>query len=80
MIHIESPAQQAYTLGNFFDVWQQPLSANQLGPNSGSAITYVDGQRYAGDPRQTQLAAHTVIQLDLGQDVPPAAFTFPPGL
>ena len=31
VIHIESPTQRIYTLGNFFDEWRQPLSANQVG-------------------------------------------------
>ncbi|MFI5268710.1 MAG: hypothetical protein ACHQ7M_15150 [Chloroflexota bacterium] len=80
VIHIESPNEQPYTLGNFFDMWQQPLSASQAGPATGTLIAYVNGQRYQGDPRQIQLAAHAVIQLDVGQDVPPASYTFAPGL
>lgn len=80
VIHVESPSEQAYTLGTFFDVWQQPLSASQVGPASGPVIAYVNGQRYQGDPRQIPLTAHAVIQLDAGQDVPPASYTFAPGL
>lgn len=80
VIHIESPSEQSYTLGNFFDVWQQPLSASQAGPATGTLTAYVNGQRYSGDPRQIQLAAHAVIQLDVGQDVPPASYTFAPSL
>jgi hypothetical protein len=37
-------------------------------------------QRYPGDPKQIGLAAHAVIQLDVGQDVPPRPFAFPSGL
>lgn len=80
IIHVESPSEQAYTLGNFFDVWQQPLSAGQVGPATGTVIAYVNGQRYRDDPRQIPLSAHAVIQLDVGQDMPPASFTFPQGL
>jgi hypothetical protein len=80
VIHVESPTEQAFTLGNFFDVWQQPLSANQVGPATGRVIAYVNGQRYQGDPRQIPLSAHAVIQLDIGQDVSPASYTFPQGL
>ena len=80
VIHLESPVEQAYTLGNFFDVWQQPLSATQVGPATGAVTAYVDGQRVQGDPRQIPLTAHAVIQLDVGRDVPPAAYTFAPGL
>ena len=80
VIHLESPSEQPYTLGNFFDIWQQPLSASQVGPASGPVIAYVNGQRYQGDPRQIPLTPHAVIQLDVGQDVPPASYTFAPGL
>jgi len=80
IIHIESPTQQTYTLGNWFDIWQQPLSATQVGPVTGTVIAYVDGQRFTGDPRTITLGEHTLIQLDIGQDVAPQPFTFPAGL
>ena len=35
IIHIESPTQRIYTLGNFFDVWRQPLSANRVAGATG---------------------------------------------
>jgi len=25
IIHVESPSQRVYTLGNYFDIWNQPL-------------------------------------------------------
>jgi hypothetical protein len=80
IIHIESPTQQVYTLGNWFDIWQQPLSATQVGPARGTVIAYVDGQRFTGDPRTITLNAHTLVQLDVGQDVAPQPFSFPAGL
>lgn len=80
VIHVESPSEQAYTLGNFFDIWQQPLSSSQVGPATGQVIAYLNGQRYQGDPRQIPLTAHAVIQLDVGQDVAPQSYTFAQGL
>jgi len=81
IIHIESPTQRVYTLGNYFDIWNQPLSATQVGPARGSVTAYVDGQPYAGDPRSIPLNAHTLIQLDVGSTSPgPQPFTFPAGL
>ncbi len=80
VIHIEAPTQRGFTLGDFFDVWGQPLSAGQVGPARGQVIAYVDGQRYSGDPRAIPLAAHGLVQLDIGQDVGPQPFTFPDGL
>ncbi len=32
IIHIESPVHRAYTLGNFFAEWGQPLGSSQVGP------------------------------------------------
>ena len=80
IIHIESPVQRTYTLGNFFDIWRQPLGSAQVGPAHGTVIAYVDGKRFTGDPRDIPLGAHTLVQLDVGADVAPAPFDFPGGL
>jgi len=81
VIHIESPVQRTYTLGDFFDVWGEPLSATQVGPAKGTVTAYLDGQRFTGDPRTIPLDAHAVVQLDVGAPlVAPQPFTFPAGL
>lgn len=76
IIHIEAPAKRTFTLGDFYDVWGQPLSASRAGGDTGQVIAYVDGKRFDGDPRTIPLAAHTVIQLDVGTDVPFRPYTF----
>lgn len=80
VIHVESPDQRTFTLGALFDLWGQPLSSSQVGSETGPVIAYLNGQRYQGDPRAISFAPHAVIQLDVGVDVPPAPYTFPPGL
>ena len=81
IIHIESPSQRVYTLGNYFDIWNQPLSATEVGPAHGPVTAYLDGQPFTGDPRSIPLDAHTLIQLDVGSALPgPQPFTFPAGL
>lgn len=80
IIHIESPITRTYTLGNYFDIWGQPLSATQVGPARGLVIAYVNGERFTGDPRSIPLTAHGLIQVDVGKDVAPQPFTFPAGL
>ncbi len=80
VIHIESPTQSLYTLGQYFDIWRQPLSSNQVGPATGPVIAYVNGQRFTGNPRSITLDKHTLIQLDVGKDVAPKGFTFQSGL
>ena len=79
VIHIESPAQKTYTLGQFFDEWGQQLGPNQVGPNTGKVTAYVNGKVFSGNPRDIPLDAHNVIQLDLGKTVAPQPFSFPNG-
>jgi hypothetical protein len=79
IIHIESPVRRTFTLGDFFAVWQEPLSATQVGPQQGQVITYVNGVRDSTNPPDIRLTSHQRIQLDVGTDVPPYSFDFPPG-
>jgi hypothetical protein len=77
MIHMELPAAFTVTLGAFFDLWGQPLSSNQAGPQRGSVTAFVNGARYNGNPRNIVLGDHTLVQLDIGgPTVPPQPFEF----
>jgi hypothetical protein len=80
VIHIESPDQRTYTLGNYFDIWHQPLSATQVAQAKGPVTAYLNGRPFTGDPRSIPLSAHAVIQLDVGTKVAPQPFAFPAGL
>ena len=80
IIHIESPQPRTYTLGNYFDIWRQPLTGDQVGPAQGRVFAYLNGQRFTGDPRSIPLTAHARIQLDVGTNVAPQPFVFPSGL
>ena len=80
VVHIESPVQRVYTLGQFFDVWGRSLSGTQVGLATGHVTAFVNGRRFAGDPRSIKLTPHAVIQLDVGKVVAPQSFTFPAGL
>jgi hypothetical protein len=80
VIHVESPVQRVYTLGQFFDIWGRPLSGTQVGHATGHVTVFLDGRRFAGNPRSIKLTPHAVIQLDVGKIVPPQSFTFPAGL
>jgi hypothetical protein len=79
IVHIESPIRRRFTLGDFFAVWQMPLSANQVGPAQGPVILYVNGQKSTINPPDVPLLSHARIQLDVGSDVPPYQFDFPDG-
>jgi hypothetical protein len=70
VIHIESPTPRIYTLGNFFDVWHQPLGANQVAGATGRVTAFVNGQPWTKDPRAIPLVPHAVIELAVGTPVP----------
>jgi hypothetical protein len=81
IIHVESPDSRTYTLGQFFDIWGQPLNAREVAGLKGAVRAYVDGKRYSGDPRAIVLSAHTQITLEVGAPfVPPPVYVFPAGL
>jgi hypothetical protein len=68
VMHIESPSARTYTLGEFFDVWGQPLSATEVGPVTGTVTAFYRGKLYTGaDIRAIPLTAHADIQLDIGR-------------
>jgi hypothetical protein len=79
IVHIESPLRRRFSLGDFFAIWQMPLSANQVGPAQGQVILYVNGQKSSTNPPDVTLLPHERIQLDVGGDVPPYQFDFPNG-
>jgi hypothetical protein len=81
IIHIESPVQRTYTLGEFFNEWGQPLSAHQVGPSSGKVTAIYNGHVYLGNPADIPLTKHAQIQLEVGSPlVAPEKITFPSGL
>jgi hypothetical protein len=81
IIHIESPVQRTYTLGDLFDEWGQPLGPRQAGPATGRVIAIYNGHRYQGNPRDIPLNAHAQIQLEVGTPlIAPVSITFPSGL
>jgi hypothetical protein len=71
IIHIEAPNKHTYTLGQFFDIWRQPLSSDQVGPAKGPVVAIVNGKVFPGNPRNIPLLSQADIQLDVGQPVVP---------
>jgi hypothetical protein len=51
VIHIEAPVKRAFTLGEFFDVWGQPLDRTQAASVHGRLSFWVNGKPYTRDPR-----------------------------
>jgi hypothetical protein len=71
VIHVESPSARIYTLGNFFDEWNQPLTADQVGPARGKLTIFVNGKPWTKSPRAIPLESHEVIQVDVGSPAVP---------
>jgi hypothetical protein len=71
VIHIESPTQRIYTLGDFFDEWRQPLSADQVAGVHGKVTAYVNGKRWNHSLRGIPLIPHADIQFNIGHPAPP---------
>jgi hypothetical protein len=83
IIHVESPTQMDFTLGQFFKEWNVALSPTCLGTNCADAThdlkVFVDGKAFTGDPTSIKLADHediTVAYGDKTATVTPAHFDF----
>lgn len=81
ILHIESPNNRAYTLGNFFDIWGKPLDQHNVAGLKGRIRAYVDGRVYFGKIRDIVLKEHGQITLEVGKPiVKPPVYFFPKGL
>lgn len=77
---IEVAAAGHPTLGDFFRVWGQPLSAGRIAGfhSAQRVVAFVNGRRHAGDPRSIPLRQHDEIVLEIGGYVPPhSSYLFP---
>jgi hypothetical protein len=80
IIHVEAPFDRSFTLGDFFAVWGQPLDAKHVASavaKRGNQLrVWVNGTRYAGDPKKIPLTAHEDIIIQVGPPfVKPVPFT-----
>jgi hypothetical protein len=89
IVHVESPTERSYTLGEFFAVWGVRFTPTCLGgycAGGGRQLrVYVDGRRYQGDPSGLVLAAHQelVVAFGTAAQLPspvPSSYPFPAGL
>jgi hypothetical protein len=83
IIHVESPTEYDYTLGQFFGVWGVPIGKTRLGGLTGKPLhVWVNGQPFVGDPTKLVLSSHEEIAVAYG--TPPVKipkhYSFPSGL
>ncbi len=73
IIHIEAPAFKTFTLGQFFDIWGQPLTSTNVAGVTGTVVAYIndngDSRRYMGDLRNIELTSLRDITLQIGTPV-----------
>jgi hypothetical protein len=89
IIHVESPTEARFSLGQFFAVWGVPLSATTIGglraQGAKTLRTWVNGRELKADPTRIVLDEHQEIVLAYGTaaQVPkpiPATYAWPEGL
>ncbi len=70
IIHVESPADRTFTLGDFFAVWRMSLDRKQAGASvvkkGESMRVWVNGRPFAGDPSTVKLDPHADIVIQVG--------------
>jgi hypothetical protein len=88
IIHVESPVNRKFTLGEFFDVWGLRFTKSCLGgfcTNGNKEVrVWTNGVPVKGDPRKVVLTDHLSIVVAYGtlKSVPmpvPKHFPFPAG-
>jgi hypothetical protein len=88
VIHVESPTQRAFSLGQFMDVWGVLFTRDCIGSlctgGDNKLRVYVDGQEATGDPRRLELFSHEEIVVTYGTDAQlpskiPDSYGFPFG-
>ena len=83
IVHIESPTERKFTLGDFFDVWGVSFSPTNIGgyeASGGKQIrVYLNGKPYTGDPRDLALDQHDDVYVTFGTkaQLPKIQATYP---
>ena len=89
IIHVESPTEARFTLGQFFAVWGVPLSATCIGglceEGDRQLKAWVNGTPVSADPTRIVLEDHQQIVLAYGTPAQepkpvPASYAWPEGL
>ena len=81
VIHVESPKQQDFTLGQLFGEWGVKLTANCVGRYCGHVKWWVNGKQITGNAASLTLRAHQEIVIAAGPPplVVPKSYKFPQG-
>jgi len=71
LVHLEAPEKTDFTLGQFFEIWGEPLSETQLldrtaVPEETEIRAYFNGELWDGDPADIPLNNQDIISLQYG--------------
>jgi hypothetical protein len=66
IVHIEAPVTTTFNLGQFFAIWGQPLSSDNVAGFTGTVTAYVDSTLYTGDLAAIDFQEHRQITLIVG--------------
>jgi hypothetical protein len=77
VIHVESPVDRDYSLGQFFGEWGVWLSRNRIGDAKGKVLWWVNGKLQHGNPADLLLKAHQQIVLAVGKRPPRIPSAYP---
>jgi hypothetical protein len=81
VIHVESPVQKDYVLGQFFGEWGIKLTSSCVANYCGKLNWWVDGKKGTGDPADIVLKSHEEIAIAYGTPPKkiPSSYAFPAG-
>ena len=81
VIHVESPVQKSFTLGQLFAEWGVKLTKSCVGRYCGHVKWWVNGKPQSGDPAALVLKAHQEIAIAAGAPplIVPKSYKFPAG-
>lgn len=71
VVHIVTPEEKAFTLGQLFEVWGQTLTADSALGSAGPVAVLINGVRLSDDPRTVKLLNLDNIVIELG--APPSS-------
>ncbi len=66
VVHIVTPEEESFTLGQLFEVWGQSLGPDSALGYRGMVAVFVNGERFSGNPRAVRLVNLDNIVLELG--------------
>jgi hypothetical protein len=66
IVHVEAPVTTTFNLGQFFAIWGEPLSSDNVAGFTGTVTAYVDSTLYTGDLGAIDFQEHRQITLIVG--------------